>query len=106
MVEVSISQTRMQRQEKRKLKISFNLNKKIKIREEAFGEDNIGNKTDIGKRKHLIHPPDKLIDEVFTVSSITTFNVVIPLLLQSTERCLELEWPQEVVSLLEMRSNC
>lgn len=51
MVEVSISQTRMQRQQKRKLKIPFNLNKKIKIQEEAFGEDNIGNKTDIGKRK-------------------------------------------------------
>ena len=52
-----------------------------------------------------VHPPDKLVDEVLSVSSITTFNVVVPLLLKSTEWCLKLERPQEVVGLFEVRSN-
>lgn len=84
--------------------MSFNLRKKIKIKEEAYNDniEKFGNENE----NMLIHPPDKLIDEVLTVSSITTFNVVISLLLQATEWCLKLEWPQEVVGLLEMRSHC
>jgi len=30
---------------------------------------------------------------------------VVPLLLQATKWCLQLEWPQEVVGLLEMWAN-
>lgn len=52
-----------------------------------------------------IHSPDKLVDEVLPVSSITTFDVVVSLLLKTTEWCLQLEWPQEVVGFLEVRSN-
>lgn len=82
--------------------MSLNLRKKIKIQEEACKDK----KSDIGKENILIHPPDKLVDEVLTVSGITSFNVVISLLLEATEWCLELERPQEVVGLLEMRSHC
>nr|GMD29062.1 Rpl7bp [Ipomoea batatas]GMD89310.1 Rpl7bp [Ipomoea batatas] len=52
-----------------------------------------------------VHPPDELIDEILAIACITTFNIMVPLLLQSTQRCLELEWPQEVVCLLEVGSN-
>ena len=50
----------------------------------------------------LIHPFDELIDVVFTVTGITTLHIVVPLLLQASQRRLQLEWPQEVVRLLEV----
>jgi len=62
--------------------MSFNLRKKIKIQEEAYNEN--AEKFDIENENILIHPPDKLIDEVLTVSGITTFHVVISLLLEAT----------------------
>uniref|UniRef100_A0A453CTJ2 Uncharacterized protein n=1 Tax=Aegilops tauschii subsp. strangulata TaxID=200361 RepID=A0A453CTJ2_AEGTS len=51
---------------------------------------------------NLVHPSNKLVDVVLTVPSVTTLDVVVPLLLQATERSLELEWPQEVVRLLKV----
>lgn len=59
----------------------------------------------IDRSSNLIHSPDKLVNVFFTVTSITSFHVVIPFLLQSTKRCLEFEGPKEIVSFLEMRSN-
>jgi hypothetical protein len=53
----------------------------------------------------LVHPPDELIDVIFAVASITAFNVVVSLLLQTAKGCLELKWPEEVVCLLEVGSN-
>lgn len=55
--------------------------------------------------EELIHPPNKLIDEILTITGITTFNIVIPLLLQTTQRGTKLERPEEVVSLLKVRPN-
>lgn len=53
----------------------------------------------------LIHPPDELIDVILTVSSISSFDIVVPLLLHAPQWCLELKWPQEVISFPEMRSH-
>ena len=55
--------------------------------------------------KNLVHPLDELVDVVLTVPGITTLNIVVPLLLQATKRCLQLEWPEEVVGLLEVWAN-
>ena len=54
---------------------------------------------------NLIHPFDELVDVVLTVTSITTLHIVVPLLLQASQRRLQLEWPQEVVRLLEVWAN-
>ncbi|GJN01828.1 hypothetical protein PR202_ga19129 [Eleusine coracana subsp. coracana] len=54
---------------------------------------------------NLVHPFDELIDVVLTVTSITALHIVVPLLLQASKWCLQLEWPQEVVSLHEMWAN-
>ena len=54
---------------------------------------------------NLIHPFDELIDVVLTVTSITTLHIVVPLLLQASQRRLHLERPQEVVRLLEVWAN-
>jgi hypothetical protein len=54
---------------------------------------------------NLVHPSDELIDVVLTVTSITTLHVLVPLLLQASQWCLQLEWPEEVVCLLEMWAN-
>ena len=56
--------------------------------------------------QNLVHPSDELVDIVFAVSSISSFDVVIPLPLQTTQGCRELEWPEEVVGFLEVRPNC
>ena len=54
---------------------------------------------------NLIHPFDELIDVVLAVTGITALHIVVPLLLQASQRCLQLEWPQEVVRLLEVWAN-
>ncbi|BAT04446.1 Os08g0234050, partial [Oryza sativa Japonica Group] len=54
------------------------------------------------QKKSLVHPPDELVDVVLTVAGITTLDIVVPLLLEATEWCLQLEGPQEVVGLLEV----
>ena len=55
---------------------------------------------------NLVHSPDKFIDIVFTIASIASFNIVISLLLQATKRRLKFEWPEKIVCLLKVRSNC
>lgn len=40
-----------------------------------------------------VHPSNELINVILAITSITTFNIMVPLLLQSTQRCFELEWP-------------
>ena len=54
---------------------------------------------------NLVHPPDELVDVVLAVASVTTLDVVVPLLLEASQRRLQLEWPQEVVGLLEVRTD-
>lgn len=53
----------------------------------------------------LVHPSNELIDVIFTVSSIPSLNIMVPLLFQTTQRCLQLEWPQKVVGFPEMGPN-
>ena len=54
---------------------------------------------------NLVHPPDELVDVVLMVIGFTTLNVVVPLLLEASQRRLQLEGPQEVVGLLEVRTD-
>ena len=54
---------------------------------------------------NLVHPPDELVDVVLTVAGVTALDVVVPLLLEASQRRLQLEGPQEVVGLLEVRAN-
>lgn len=55
--------------------------------------------------EHLVHSPNQLIDLVFTISSITTLNIVVSLLFEATGWGTKLKWPQKVVCFLEMRSH-
>ena len=53
-----------------------------------------------------IHLSDHLIDKVLSVTVITTLNEVIRFDSHTTGRTTQLEWPQEVGSLLEVFSYC
>ena len=53
----------------------------------------------------LVHFTDKLVDLVFTVSMVTTFNKVRGHLTETTLWGTQLEWPQEIVSLLKVLPN-
>ena len=53
----------------------------------------------------LIHFSDKLVDLVFTVTMVTALNKVCGHLTETTLRRTQLEWPQEIVSLLKMLTN-
>jgi len=54
----------------------------------------------------LIHLLDKLVDELFPVAKVTALNEVLELArLETTSWVRELEWPQEVGSLLEVGTN-
>ena len=55
--------------------------------------------------KILIHSPDKLIYVTFPVASVTSFNIMVSFLLQTTKGSLQLERPEEVICLSEVRSN-
>lgn len=48
------------------------------------------------------HSLDKLVDQFFTVAPDTTLLEWVTLLLESLEWGVELEWPEEVVGLLEV----
>jgi hypothetical protein len=56
-------------------------------------------------RDGLVHLADQTVDEVLTVASITTLNEVLGDGLETTTRGGQLEGPQEVVCLLEVRAN-
>lgn len=53
----------------------------------------------------LVHTADERVDLVFAVTSHTTFNVVLLLLGHTAVRGGELEGPQEVGALLEVRAD-
>lgn len=50
---------------------------------------------------YLNHSRDKLINSVFTISEITSFDEMVVLFAPTACRCVELEGPDEVVYLLE-----
>jgi len=52
-----------------------------------------------------VHSPNELVDEVLAVSSISSFHVMVPLLLHPSQWSLQLEWPQKVIGFLEMWPN-
>jgi hypothetical protein len=54
------------------------------------------------KTATLVHLADEVVQLRLPVASITVFNVVVPLLRQTTKRATQLERPQEVVGLLEV----
>jgi len=51
------------------------------------------------------HSLDKSVDESLSVSEGTSVGEWVSLLLESSQWGAELEWPQEVVGLLEVWSN-
>lgn len=53
----------------------------------------------------LVHPSNELIEVILAISSIPSLNIMVPLLFHTTQRCLQLEWPQKVVGLLEVGPN-
>lgn len=53
----------------------------------------------------LVHFTNKLVDLVLTVSMVTSLNKVCGHLAESTLWRTKLQWPEEVVSLLEMLAN-
>lgn len=53
----------------------------------------------------LQHSSDEFVDVLLSVSVVATNDVVVSLLVEATERRAELERPEEVVSLLEVRAD-
>ena len=54
---------------------------------------------------YLVHSGDQFVNSVFSVSSVTAFNNVSQLLVEATDRAVQLEGPQELVDNLEFGSN-
>ncbi len=53
----------------------------------------------------LIHLTNEVIQLILPVSSIARFNVVVSLLLETTQWTAQLEWPQKVIGFLEVRTH-
>lgn len=53
----------------------------------------------------LEHTTDQLVDLILAIAEITTIDVVVALLAPSASWCVQFEWPEEVVDLLEDTSN-
>ncbi len=53
----------------------------------------------------LVHSSNKLVDKSLPVSMVTTLNVMPGLLSIATTSVTQLERPEEVVGLLEVRTN-
>ena len=49
-----------------------------------------------------VHRPDKFVDEVLSVTVVTTFNEVICFVPHSSQRTTQLERPQEIICFLEV----
>ena len=49
---------------------------------------------------------NQLIDELFSVSPISSSLEGMSLVSESSSRSMELEWPQEVIGLLKVRTDC
>lgn len=65
---------------------------------------------EVGKGKNgstrLVHLLDQVVDELLSVTSVTTLDKVEELSgSETTVRVRQVEWPQEVVDLLEVRTN-
>merc|ERR1711909_6003 len=54
---------------------------------------------------YLIHSSHQVVDFVFSVTVITSFNEVVGDLLESTLWCGQFQWPQEGSGLFEVGSN-
>jgi len=54
---------------------------------------------------HLDHLPQELVDLVLPVSEVSTFDKVISFLSPSTGGSVELEGPQKVAGIFEVRTN-
>jgi len=53
----------------------------------------------------LHHASEELINFIFTVSKVSSFDVVVGLLSPSTSGSVQLEWPKEVGCILEIVTN-
>jgi len=51
------------------------------------------------------HSLNEVVDEDFSVTPVTTLMESVSLVGETTSGCVELEWPEEVVGFLEVRSN-
>lgn len=54
---------------------------------------------------NLYHAPQKVVNFVLAATKVTAVNKVVVLLSPTAVWCVQLEVPQEVIGLLEMRSN-
>merc|ERR1719322_898329 len=55
---------------------------------------------------NLNHFSQELINLVFSVAKVTTLNKVVGLLSPSSGWSVQLEWPQEIGGVFEIRTNC
>ena len=59
------------------------------------------------KTSCLVHLSDQLVNLVFAVTQVSSFDEVLELpLLEAAIGAVELKWPQEVGGLLEVGANC
>ena len=54
----------------------------------------------------LDHTSEQVVDVLLAVTEVTTLGEVVGLLSPAAVRVVQLEWPQEVGHLLEVRANC
>lgn len=54
------------------------------------------------KRRVLVHSLNEIIDEFFSIASLATLHKMLSLLLDATTRCIQFEWPEEIVGFFEM----
>lgn len=67
---------------------------------------NLEKKGNCASSKRLVHLLNQVVDELLSVTSVTTLDEVEELSgSETTVRVRQLEWPQEVVGLLEVRTN-
>lgn len=55
--------------------------------------------------KKLVHSPEKSVDQIFSISKLTTLNVVPSLPTDATSGSLELERPEKIVCSFESRTH-
>jgi hypothetical protein len=55
--------------------------------------------------KKLVHLTNEVVQLVLPISSITRLDIVVALLLETTQWTAQLEWPQKVVGFFEVRTN-
>ena len=58
------------------------------------------------RQSDSVHSADQLIDQLLSVTVVTTLNKMPCLLSEPATSVTQLEWPQEIISLLEMRAHC